>query len=82
MSGLGADEQLGGYARHMTVWRRGGWDKLEEEIGRDVARLPSRNLGRDDRVIGALGKEVRYPFLDEGRHVVPCFLARSSKDGS
>lgn len=29
----------------------------------DLDRLPSRNLGRDDRVISAHGKETRYPFL-------------------
>ncbi|CAE7133023.1 unnamed protein product [Rhizoctonia solani] len=29
----------------------------------DLDRLPSRNLGRDDRVISANGRESRYPFL-------------------
>lgn len=29
----------------------------------DLTRLPTRNLGRDDRVISSNGKEVRYPFL-------------------
>ena len=32
----------------------------------DLTRLPYRNLGRDDRVIANFGREVRYPFLDEG----------------
>mmetsp|Transcript_9718 Transcript_9718/g.12626 ORF Transcript_9718/g.12626 Transcript_9718/m.12626 type:complete len:117 (-) Transcript_9718:863-1213(-) len=31
----------------------------------DVARIWSRNLGRDDRCISENGKEVRHPFLDE-----------------
>lgn len=26
--------------------------------------MPTRNLGRDDRVISANAKETRYPFLD------------------
>lgn len=26
-------------------------------------RIPSRNLGRDDRVISSHGKETRHPFL-------------------
>lgn len=28
-----------------------------------MERLWIRNLGRDDRSIGGMGKEVRYPFL-------------------
>jgi asparagine synthetase B (glutamine-hydrolysing) len=30
----------------------------------DLGRLPSRNLGRDDRVISSNARETRYPFLD------------------
>ena len=26
----------------------------------------ARNLGRDDRCVGAHGRESRYPYLDEG----------------
>jgi hypothetical protein len=29
----------------------------------DMERLWIRNLGRDDRSIGGMAKEVRYPFL-------------------
>lgn len=29
----------------------------------DLDRLPSRNLGRDDRVIAHHSREVRFPFL-------------------
>lgn len=33
--------------------------QLQEEID----RIPTRNLGRDDRVISSHGKEARHPFL-------------------
>lgn len=29
----------------------------------ELERIPSRNLGRDDRVISSNGKETRHPFL-------------------
>lgn len=32
----------------------------------DVARISTRNLGRDDRVVSDQGKEARYPYLDLG----------------
>ncbi|EEB07728.1 asparagine synthase [Schizosaccharomyces japonicus yFS275] len=63
-SGLGADEQLGGYSRHLRAFQRGGLLELEKELRLDITRIPTRNLGRDDRVISNQGKEVRYAFLD------------------
>lgn len=66
--GIGADEQLGGYARHRTVYAGtgGDWARLRRELAVDTARLWSRNLGRDDRVCSDHGREARFPFLDEG----------------
>ncbi|KAL9124162.1 MAG: hypothetical protein Q9217_006481 [Psora testacea] len=66
LSGLGADELFGGYARHATAFNRGGYASLVEQLELDFRRLGRRNLGRDDRVISHWGKEVRYPYLDEG----------------
>jgi asparagine synthetase B (glutamine-hydrolysing) len=65
LSGLGADEQLGGYSRHRKAFEKGGWSELAKEIAFDVSRISGRNLGRDDRIISDHGKEVRFPFLDE-----------------
>ncbi len=39
--GMGADEQMGGYGRHRTAFRRGGWAGLAEELhARWWKRLP------------------------------------------
>ena len=65
LSGLGADELFGGYARHAAAFERNGFPGLIEELSLDFARIGDRNLGRDDRVISHWGKEVRYPYLDE-----------------
>ncbi|CED83843.1 Asparagine synthase [Phaffia rhodozyma] len=63
LSGLGADEQLGGYGRHRRAYELGGWSGLIDEIQMDITRLPTRNLGRDDRVISTHSKEARFPYL-------------------
>ncbi|KAH8998749.1 asparagine synthase-domain-containing protein [Lactarius hatsudake] len=63
LNGLGSDELLGGYSRHRTVYNNGGWKALIDELQLDMDRIPTRNLGRDDRVISAHGKETRHPFL-------------------
>ncbi|KAJ3142614.1 Asparagine synthetase domain-containing protein 1 [Irineochytrium annulatum] len=65
LSGLGADEQLGGYNRHRTSFERNSWRGLLDELQLDVSRISSRNLGRDDRIISDHGKEVRFPYLAE-----------------
>ncbi|KAH0615065.1 uncharacterized protein H6S33_000701 [Morchella sextelata] len=75
LSGLGADELLGGYTRHLTAHRRSGTAGLIAELQLDLSRLGQRNLGRDDRVLSHWGREARYPFLDE-RVVGWCVAAR------
>ncbi|KAF6766839.1 Asparagine synthase [Kalmanozyma brasiliensis GHG001] len=63
ISGLGADEVLGGYSRHRAAANQ-SLQSLVDELQMDLDRLPTRNLGRDDRVLSDAGKEARYPFLD------------------
>jgi asparagine synthetase B (glutamine-hydrolysing) len=70
--GIGADEQMAGYGRHRSTFRRGGESALRQELTMETCRLWQRNLGRDDRCISDHGKEARFPFLDED---VMSFLA-------
>ncbi|KAJ7462632.1 asparagine synthase-domain-containing protein [Mycena galericulata] len=63
LNGLGSDELLGGYGRHRTAYGIGGWNAVINELQLEIDRIPSRNLGRDDRVISSHGKETRHPFL-------------------
>ncbi|WVQ93551.1 hypothetical protein IAU59_000626 [Kwoniella sp. CBS 9459] len=63
ISGLGADEQLGGYARHRHAFQKGGWQGLIDETQMDISRLPTRNLSRDDRILSSFARDARYPYL-------------------
>ncbi|KAK3918746.1 Asparagine synthetase domain-containing protein 1 [Frankliniella fusca] len=65
ISGMGADEQFGGYMRHRTILKNNGWEALHKQLQMEVERIPTRNLGRDDRVISHHGRQPRMPFLDE-----------------
>jgi asparagine synthetase B (glutamine-hydrolysing) len=63
--GMGADEQLGGYSRHLSAFHTESWKGLISEMQMDLDRLGHRNLGRDDRCLSDNGREARFPFLDE-----------------
>lgn len=71
-SGLGADELFGGYSRHESLFTgltsecdaSDAYKQLNALLIHDINIIHERNLGRDDRVIGVWGKELRYPYLD------------------
>jgi len=63
LNGLGSDELLGGYGRHRTAFNAGGWRAVIDELQLEIDRIPTRNLGRDDRIMSSHGKETRHPFL-------------------
>lgn len=78
--GSGADELFGGYSRHRVAFNRSfaskdsqpteeeiqtGFSNLMTELDLDWNRLPSRNLARDDRIIGDHGVTPRTPYLQE-----------------
>ncbi|KAI8827166.1 asparagine synthase-domain-containing protein [Fimicolochytrium jonesii] len=73
-SGLGADEQLGGYSRHRTAFEKRSWAGLIEEVQTDIDRISTRNMGRDDRIVSDHGKEVRFPYLSEHLLAYLCTL--------
>lgn len=60
LTGIGADEQLAGYSRHRVCFKKYGLEGLNKELEMELGRISSRNLGRDDRIIGDHGKEARY----------------------
>lgn len=64
LTGIGADEQLAGYARHRVRFKTSGHQGLIQELAMELGRISSRNLGRDDRVIGDHGKEARCSCSD------------------
>jgi len=67
LSGQGADELLGGYARHTRAGSAAdAAAALRSSLVEDQARLWRRNLGRDDRIVSDTGRELRAPFLARG----------------
>ncbi|OPY25855.1 MAG: asparagine synthetase B [Methanocella sp. PtaU1.Bin125] len=61
LSGQGADELFGGYARYERAFDEG---RLPEALDHDLRHIAEVNLERDDAATMAHGVELRVPFLD------------------
>ncbi|BAI62510.1 asparagine synthase [Methanocella paludicola SANAE] len=60
LSGQGADELFGGYARHEAAAKKG---RLAEALEHDLEHIAEVNLERDDAATMAHGVELRVPYL-------------------
>lgn len=79
LSGLGADEQLGGYSRHKKAYASDstnenalnpeGWSALVRELQLDLDRINSRNLGRDGENRSMMRDEARTDDIRRSRYL-------------
>lgn len=65
-AGMSIDEQLGGYSSFRSAWSKAGLQGLHDEISFQMRRIPTRNLGRDDRTCSHHSRDVKLPYLDFG----------------
>jgi asparagine synthase (glutamine-hydrolysing) len=64
ISGNGADELFGGYARYIQTLKLGGYSALHYALLKDVMEMAERNIQRDDAASMANSVELKLPYLD------------------
>ncbi|HLC46054.1 MAG TPA: asparagine synthase C-terminal domain-containing protein [archaeon] len=64
LDAAGADESFAGYHRYARLVERHGHDALTEELWKDLENIEEHDVEREKIVSGALGVEIRCPFLD------------------
>ncbi|MFH0897060.1 MAG: asparagine synthase [Candidatus Bathyarchaeota archaeon] len=62
-SGQGADEVFGGYSKYLRIVRS-GYDKLNDELWKDIMQMSEVNLQRDGAIAMANNVDCYLPFLD------------------
>ena len=64
LSGQGADELFGGYARYLRLLEQEGYDELQNALEQDVMKIAELNIQRDDHASMMNGVEIQLPYLD------------------
>ena len=65
LSGQGADELFGGYARYESVLEKNGYDELQRILVQDIRNIARLNVQRDEHAAMMNGVEIRLPYLDK-----------------
>jgi asparagine synthase (glutamine-hydrolysing) len=61
MTGQGADELFGGYARYLKI----PYEKLNEVLEEDYQNLISDGIRRDRAIAESFGLRIAFPYLDD-----------------
>lgn len=64
VSGTGADELFGGYARYLQILESDGYPALHKALFRDINEIAEENLQRDAAASMANSIELKLPYLD------------------
>jgi asparagine synthase (glutamine-hydrolysing) len=64
ISGNGADELFGGYARYIEILESRGYSALHQALFKDVKEMAEGNIQRDDAAGMANSIELELPYLD------------------